>query len=79
MRENLKLRPRVDQSNSQEFNSFLEREKLPASANFTQHPINVFHLIKKHTLATNNLLLQLGEGKAKLIIFLFLKYFHWGR
>ena len=52
---------------------------MPASANFTQHPINVFHLIKKHTLATNNLLLQLGEGKAKLIIFLFLKYFHWGR
>ena len=52
---------------------------MPASANFTQHPINVFHLIKKHTLATNNLLLQLGEGKSKLIIFHFSEIFPLGK
>ena len=67
--EDLRLTARLKEANevlkSEEFSQFLQREEFPASASFIEHPINVFHLIKKHTLATNNLLLRLGEGEVK--------------
>ena len=67
--EDLQLTARLEEANgdlnSEEISRFLRREQFPSTANFTQHPINVFHLIKKHTLATNNLLLRLGEAEVK--------------
>ena len=67
--EDLRLAARLEEANerlhSEELASFLEKEQFPGTGNFTQHPINVFHLIKKHSLATNNLLLRLGEGEVK--------------
>ena len=50
---------------SEEISKFLSKEKIPDTADFIRHPINVYHLIKKHTLAFRGLLLRMGEGETK--------------
>ena len=51
--------------NSEEISKFLLKEKTPDTTDYTRHPINVFHLIKKHTLAFNGLISRVGEGGAR--------------
>ena len=67
--EDLLLSSALEEANknldSEEISKFLSKEKIPDTADFTRHPINVFHLIKKHTLAFNGLLLRLGEGQTR--------------
>ena len=67
--EDLLLSSTLEEANkhldSEEISKFLLKEKIPSRADFTRHPINVFHLIKKHTLAFNGLLSRLGEGGAR--------------
>ena len=67
--EDLLLSSTLEEENkniqSEEISKFLLKEKIPDTADFTRHPINVFHLIKKHTLAFKGLLLRLGEGEVR--------------
>ena len=67
--EDLVLSSTLEEANknldSEEISNFLSKEKIPDTADFTRHPINVFHLIKKHTLIFNGLLRRLGEGETR--------------
>ena len=68
-REDLELMTRIEEANvelnSQEVSKYLEKERVLPAVSYIGHPINVFHLIKKHTLAFQGLLLRLGEGGVK--------------
>ena len=50
---------------SEEISKFLKKEEISPETSYIEHPINVFHLIKKHTLAFNGLLLRTGQGKVR--------------
>ena len=67
--EDLLLSSTLEEANkniqNEEISKFLLKEKIPDNSDFTHHPINVFHLIKKHTLAFDGLLLRVGEGEVK--------------
>ena len=68
-REDLELTARLEQANqrfnNEEISKYLEKEEVLPTVSYIGHPINVFHLIKKHTLAFNGLLLRLGEEEVK--------------
>ena len=50
---------------SEEISKFLKKEEVSPETSYIEHPINVFHLIKKHTLAFNGLLLRTGPGRVR--------------
>ena len=70
-REDLELTDSIaeanDQFNNEEISDYLEKERVLPEVSYISHPVNAYHLIKKHTLTFNDLLLGVGvEVKERL-------------
>ena len=70
-REDLELTDSIAEANGQfnnkEISEYLDKERVSPEVSDISHPVNAYHLIKKHTLAFNDLLLRLEvEVKERL-------------